>query len=33
MKIAVSGTGMVGRALAGRPTGPGYEFSVGTRCG
>ena len=31
MKIAVLGTGMVGRALAGRVAGLGHEVSVGTR--
>ena len=31
MKIAVLGTGMVGRALAGRLSGLGHSVTVGTR--
>ena len=31
MKIAVLGTGMVGRALAGRLTGLGHDVTIGTR--
>ena len=31
MKIAVLGTGMVGRALAGRLSGLGHDVTIGTR--
>jgi predicted dinucleotide-binding enzyme len=31
MKIAVIGTGVVGRALAGRLAGLGYDVVIGTR--